>query len=150
MVLRIRSLRELGKNVKVLSGLEPRKKKVRVPRARSEPEEKLWQLVSKSYPDAEREVTGLVPGRRYKADIAIKRLSLVIEIDGWEFHGKYKSGFLRDRQKDRLLLLEGYRVVRFTAGEVLKEAETVMETLGQVVEVIENERRKENGKASRQ
>jgi very-short-patch-repair endonuclease len=119
-----------------------------VPRAKSKPEERLWELVCERYPDAKREVGSLVPGRKYKADIVIERLKLVIEVDGWEFHGKYKSGFLRDRQKDRLLMLAGYRVVRFTAGEILKESSVVMETLDKVINVVEQERRRTNGKAA--
>lgn len=141
MVLRIKSLKELGKNVRVISGLEKRKGRVRIPRAPSVPQTKLWELVKEKFPEAEENKTGLVPGRRYSVDIVIERLKLCAEIDGWEFHGKHKKGFLRDREKDRLLVLRGYRVVRFTAGEVLKKPAYVMSTFEAVVEVIEKERK---------
>lgn len=150
MVLRIKSLRELGKHVRVVGGMEKRKKGVRIPRAPSVPQKKLWQLVKTAYPDAEEDKSGLVPGRKYESDIFIDRLKLCIELDGWTSHGRYKEGFTRDRQKDRLLLLNGFRVVRFTAGEVLKNSSLVMETLNKVVEVIESERRENDGTTSNQ
>lgn len=106
----------------------------------SPPQRKLWAAVKAAYPEAEQEKGGLVPGKRYTADIVLERCRLVIELDGWEFHGRYKSGFLRDRQKDRSLMLAGYRICRFTAGEVMKNLGEVMRILGQVVAMIEEER----------
>jgi very-short-patch-repair endonuclease len=139
MVLRLKSLRQLGKHARIASA-----KKVpgrRLPRGPSVPQAQLWSLVKRTYPDAETEVSGLVPGRRYVVDMVLREYGLAIEIDGWEYHGKYKKGFIRDRQKDRALLLAGWRVVRFTAGEILKDPETVMTTLAKVVRMIERERR---------
>jgi len=147
MVLRIRSLKELGNNIRDLKELK-RTPRRRIPSGPSVPQARLWSLVKAEYPEAETERKGLVPGRRYVVDIVIERLKLVVELDGWEFHGKHKKGFERDREKDRLLLLEGFRVVRFTAGEVLRDPVTVMETLARVVEMIQGERSETNEKVS--
>lgn len=147
MVLRIRSLKELGANIRGLTELK-RTTRRRIPSGPSVPQARLWSLVKAEYPEAEAERKGLVPGRRYVVDIVIERLKLVVELDGWEFHGKHKAGFERDREKDRLLLLEGFRVVRFTAGEVLRDPMTVMETLARVVEMIQGERNETNEKVS--
>lgn len=145
MVLRIRSLKELGKNVRLAEGPSTKRRTVRIPRAASVPQQKLWQLVRSAYPDAEQDKRGLVPGRRFEADIVIERLKLVIEIDGWAFHGRFKKDFIRDRQKDRLLLINGYRTIRVTAGEILKQPGMVMKTINQVVSVIEKEWSKRDG-----
>lgn len=53
----------------------------------------------------------------YRLDFLVGE-RLVIEIDGFEFHADQQS-FRRDRERDRYLELRGYRVLRFTAAEVL-------------------------------
>lgn len=62
----------------------------------------------------------LVPERKFSVDVYIPELRLAGELDGWEFHGKHKEGFKRDRIKDRLLMLEGIDVVRFYGSEIAK------------------------------
>lgn len=93
------------------------------------------------YPSAEQDKRGLIKGRRYIADILLADYRLVIEVDGWEFHGKYKAGFQRDREKDRALMLAGYRICRFSAGEILKDVEAVLKILEKVIEKIKDEQR---------
>lgn len=110
-------------------------------RGPSPPQQKLWEIVKARYPTAEQEKYGLVPGRRYTVDIVIEEFKLIIELDGWAYHAKYKQGFKRDRQKDRLLMLAGYRVVRVAAGEVLKNEAGVIDVLERIVEMIKKERR---------
>jgi very-short-patch-repair endonuclease len=133
-------MKELGKYVRVVSDKPAPKGRKGIPRGPSVPQQRLWALVKARFPEAEEEKAGLVPGRRYTVDIVIERLRLAIEVDGWVHHGKFKSGFKRDREKDRALLLAGFRVLRFYAGEILKEPETVMKTLEDVVTMIERER----------
>jgi very-short-patch-repair endonuclease len=43
---------------------------------------------------------------------------IVVEIDGYEFHERTKEQAARDRKRDRDLVREGIRVVRFTGAEV--------------------------------
>jgi very-short-patch-repair endonuclease len=45
---------------------------------------------------------------------------LVVEIDGWQYHGT-RHAFERDRRKDAALQAAGYRVVRFTARRLREE-----------------------------
>lgn len=148
MVLRLRSLKSLGKHVRIRGDNGTKATRRRVRSGPSVPQAMLWELVRKKYPDAEEEKRGLVPGRRYVVDIVIERVRLVLEIDGWEWHGRHKSGFKRDREKDRALLLAGYRVVRFYASEIMKDPDTVLATLDRVVDVIESERRSNNDTSS--
>jgi very-short-patch-repair endonuclease len=67
-----------------------------------------------------------VPGRRFEIDIALMDYQIAIEVDGFRSHGISKVGWLRDRKKDRLLQLNGWVVLRFSAGEVFKDLENVI------------------------
>ena len=77
-----------------------------------------------------------MPGRRYVLDISFKDMKLGLEVDGWEFHGKNIKNFKRDRQKDRLLMLAGWRVLRFFASEINHEIESVLQTIEQARVVV--------------
>lgn len=79
-----------------------------------------------NYPEAVWEMKKVVPDRRFSIDIALPLLHIAIEVDGWQYHGKYKRDFIRDREKDRALLLAGWRVVRFTAGEIRHDCDRVL------------------------
>jgi len=139
MVFRVKSLRELARHVRLPEQLRGRSG-VTIPRAPSVPETRLWELVSALYPEAEREKKGLVPGRKFTVDIFLPDHNLCLELDGWEFHGKFKAGFVRDREKDRLLLINGFRTIRFSAGEVLKAPGKVVKIICEVISVIDKER----------
>lgn len=138
-------LKSLGQLKRLMKGVAPRG--VGRPRGRrrnggiSEPQRRLWDAVKRKYPSAEQDKRGLIKGRRYIADILLADYRLVIEVDGWEFHGKYKAGFQRDREKDRALMLAGYRICRFSAGEILKDVEAVLKILEKVIEKIKDEQR---------
>lgn len=57
-------------------------------------------------------------GRRWRLDMAMPRFKLGIEMDGWEFHGKYLSGFQRDRAKSLWFERRGWRVIRVSNEQV--------------------------------
>jgi very-short-patch-repair endonuclease len=68
----------------------------------------------------EREVSGLVPGRRFRVDFFIKPV-LVLECEGgiWVKGGHSTgAGITRDCEKLNALALEGYIVLRFTAEHI--------------------------------
>lgn len=92
------------------------------------PQEKLWFAVKDHFPDeqVEWEMGKVVPRRNYRIDIALPKRMLAIEVDGWSFHGKHLAGFKKDREKQNLLVVEGWRVLRFTAGEINKDAKALM------------------------
>lgn len=65
----------------------------------------------------EREVTGLVPGRRYRADY-YHPSGVIVEWDGIMGYGPSHlsiSGVMRDQEKSTLLQLQGYLVIRVNA-----------------------------------
>lgn len=53
---------------------------------------------------------------------------LIVETDGYETHGT-RQAFERDRERDRTLVVEGWRVVRFTWRHVKRRPEEVTQTL---------------------
>lgn len=102
-------------------------------------EDRLFSLVKKVFCDGfevAREVK-LVPGRRYSSDVVAKPIKktpalisgLAFELDGYRHHGLSLTGFKRDREKDRLVLLNGFVTVRFFASEVLKNESGVISVL---------------------
>ena len=50
---------------------------------------------------------------RHQVDFLWPEQRLVVELDGWRFHG-HRLAFERDRVRDAELQLRGYTVVRFT------------------------------------
>jgi Protein of unknown function (DUF559)/Transcriptional regulator, AbiEi antitoxin len=50
---------------------------------------------------------------------------LVVETDGWESHGT-RAAFKWDRRKDAALVASGWRVMRFTYDDVVREGPTVV------------------------
>jgi len=101
------------------------------------PEEILTSaLVARFGADAVPQFHGSVPGRRYILDVAFPKVKLAVEIDGWQYHGKHLADFKRDRERDRLLVLNGWLVLRFAAGEVRKDPEYCVATVVQCIRSI--------------
>lgn len=53
----------------------------------------------------------------------------VVEVDGHDFHERTQLQAARDRQRDRALLLEGLRTVRFTGSEVFNRPDDCVREL---------------------
>jgi len=97
----------------------------------SPPHRLLWSAVVQKYGAGEvaLEFENSVPGRRFRLDIAFPYQRLAIEVDGWQYHGKFKKGFLADREKQNLLVQNQWRVLRFTAGQIFNDIDRVMSTI---------------------
>jgi very-short-patch-repair endonuclease len=69
-------------------------------------------------------------GAKYRIDIALVMepyekfggFKIAVECDGHDFHERTKEQARRDRSRDRALILEGWRVLRFTGSEIWKDA----------------------------
>ncbi len=82
---------------------------------------------------------------RYRADVLVYIVAaddqgrgiapepLVVEVDGHEFHERTKFQAARDRQRDRAMIAEGFRVVRFTGQEVYRAAEQCAQEVARLV-----------------
>jgi very-short-patch-repair endonuclease len=98
--------------------------------------------------EAERRLLGLVRGAGLPAPRANVRVAgrevdllwpaqrLVVEVDGFAFHGS-RHAFERDRRRDADLVAAGYRVVRFTWRQIAEEPLTVVARLARLLEVAD-------------
>lgn len=59
---------------------------------------------------------------------------MIVETDGHETHGT-RAAFERDRARDARLQAAGYRVLRFTYRQILREPNLVAENLRSVLKL---------------
>jgi len=69
------------------------------------------------------EVIETETGGTYRVDIALYLggMKVGIECDGHEFHEKTKEQAKRDRQRERVLLKNGWMLMRFTGSEIYND-----------------------------
>jgi hypothetical protein len=70
-----------------------------------------------------------VDGEELKPDFLWRQARLVVETDGRKTHGT-RAAFERDRQRDQVLEVAGYTVVRFSWRQVVREPGRVARTVG--------------------
>jgi very-short-patch-repair endonuclease len=75
-----------------------------------------------------------VRGRFFEVDCLWRERQLIVELDGREVHGT-ELAFEKDRERDRLLLVEGWRVTRITWRQLRGDAATVIADLDQLLRV---------------
>jgi len=61
----------------------------------------------------------------YEVDAIWAAHRLIVEVDGFRFHG-HRAAFERDRAKDAALVVAGYRVVRITWRQLTDAPLTVV------------------------
>lgn len=100
----------------------------------SPPHEILYQRLFAIYgAKVVKEFSGAVPGRRFRVDIALPDERLAIEVDGWQHHGKTLKGFKRDRLRQNLLCINGWRVLRFFPASIYSDMAGVTSIVAQAV-----------------
>lgn len=115
----------------------PRRRRPKLPVGQM-PQQRLAAIVEAAFPGRFRsEVGGLVPGRRYRADLANVGSRGIIECDGWTVHGKHIGDFRRDRERDYEFTVAGYRILRIPAGLIAKHPEEVLERVNRFVEMLD-------------
>ncbi|MGH9041237.1 MAG: type IV toxin-antitoxin system AbiEi family antitoxin domain-containing protein [Acidimicrobiia bacterium] len=77
------------------------------------------------------------PDGRFLAqvDFALPEFHLVIEVDGWEVHGT-PGAMSRDFVRQNGLVPYGWRVLRFTWHQVVRQPEYVAATIGQTLSAL--------------
>ena len=75
-------------------------------------------------PARRRCATNARPGR-FEVDLLWPEQRLVVEVDGFAFHGT-RAAFERDRRRDAELQALGYRVLRITWRQLTREPEAVI------------------------
>lgn len=79
-------------------------------------------------------------GRRYRLDIALPATRVAIEVDGFRHHGKHLEDFRRDRVRQNLLTIAGWRVLRFAAGDIRKDLNSCLNTIQRLLEALAHEK----------
>jgi very-short-patch-repair endonuclease len=83
-----------------------------------------------------REYIGGVPNRRFRIDIAFVSEKIAIEIDGWQYHAKFKDDFIKDRERQNLFVMNGWRILRFTASQIIHRSHEVESMIAQALSEI--------------
>jgi very-short-patch-repair endonuclease len=73
-----------------------------------------------------------VRGRFFEVDCLWAEQRLIVELDGWESHGT-DLAFEKDRERDRLLLVEGWRITRVTWRHLRDDAPGVIADLRELL-----------------
>lgn len=76
-------------------------------------------------------VVETVPGQRrgrYRIDVAIPSLLIGLEMDGFAFHARFPSSFLRHTLRQNALVRRGWLLLRYTRG-MLERPERICEDL---------------------
>ena len=68
------------------------------------------------------------PVAGFRADFCWPEHRLIVEVDGFQFHG-HRRAFERDRKRDAAHVLAGYRVIRITWRQLDEEPLTVVATI---------------------
>ena len=89
--------------------------------------------VSARWPQAVQEYQPIA-SRRFRIDIAFVEKRIAIEVDGWAYHGKHRSAHAKDRQRQNLLVSNGWRVLRFTTGEIFGDMPAVLAMIQTVLD----------------
>jgi very-short-patch-repair endonuclease len=85
-------------------------------------------LASTDLPVPRRNVHVAVAGRFFEVDCLWQAQRLIVELDGRFVHGTWRTSE-RDRERDRLLIADGWRVVRITWRQLRDDAPAVVADL---------------------
>jgi hypothetical protein len=85
-----------------------------------------------------------VEGRSIRVDLLIwvpgdESIKVVVECDGYAYHSS-KESFQNDRARDRVLQLNGYRVIRFSGAEINRDPALIGSQLFDLLEVIDEDK----------
>lgn len=61
----------------------------------------------------------------FEVDFLLVGTPIVLECDGWSFHGRTRLQFERDRDRDAALMAAGYVPVHFTYWQIIKQPKVV-------------------------
>ncbi|MGU3663680.1 endonuclease domain-containing protein [Methylobacterium sp. A49B] len=96
-------------------------------RTLTEPEKRLWWHLRHRLPVDGSHFRQQVALGSYVADFCCLTARLIVEVDG-EQHG-FEAGTAYDARRDTYLQSEGFRVLRFLNRMVLREIDTVLDTI---------------------
>ncbi len=77
-----------------------------------------------------------VHGRVYWADFLHRTIKLVVEVDGYRYHGN-RQAFFSDRHRDYELRISGYHTLRIDHDEIIRDIESVVGKIRDVCDHLE-------------
>jgi very-short-patch-repair endonuclease len=99
---------------------------------RSEAEERLLELVRHArLPPPE----GNVRLGEHEVDLLWRKQRLIVEIDGFRFHSS-RAAFERDRIRDAELQANGFRVIRVTWRQIVREPDAMLARIARLLAAV--------------
>jgi len=77
----------------------------------------------------------LIAGRRFRPDLIFDEVKLIVEIDGFAYHGD-REAFERDRERQNVLTAAGWTVLRFTWRQVRENPPSVIAQIEETRRVL--------------
>ncbi|CDQ12127.1 conserved hypothetical protein [Acidithiobacillus ferrivorans] len=102
---------------------------------RSPHAEQFGRLLRNKWPEIEAEHSPL-NGRRIRIDFALVAERIAIEIDGYRPHGLSKKGFANDRQRQNLLVIDGWQVLRYTIRDIRLRTHECIEEIERLRDIV--------------
>ncbi len=65
--------------------------------------------------------------RRYRIDFAFPEEKLAIEFDGYRHHGFSREGFRKGLERQNLLVMDGWRMLRYSLTDVRDRMDAILE-----------------------
>ncbi|MGH2925585.1 MAG: DUF559 domain-containing protein [Solirubrobacterales bacterium] len=96
---------------------------------RSRAEERLLRLLRRAELAAP-DINGRIGP--YEVDFVWRAAGLVVEVDGFDFHGD-RAAFEADRRRDAELVARGFKVIRVTWRQIVDEPEATLVRIGQAL-----------------
>ena len=106
------------------------------------PQQPLYDALILVIPEAQTEVTGLIEGRKFRADIYLPSSGIVIEIDGFKEHAFIKANFHATLDRQNLFVSNGYKVLRYYSKRILRDLN------GVIAEILANHHNTTNKQAN--
>lgn len=103
----------------------------------SPPQALLTEKAVKAFPDVAIEYTPLA-GSAIRVDLAFPALQLAVEVNGWSNHGKTLKAFQNDHVRTRKLMMAGWVILPFTAGEVLEDCAGCIRQIAEMKRLIQS------------
>jgi hypothetical protein len=88
----------------------------------------LRAIVAHGLPEPVQQHPVMLAGRNGRIDLAYPEFGIAIEADSWEYHGS-RSAFDSDRARENELVVEGFRVLRFTSAFTDRQIGEVVEAM---------------------
>lgn len=90
------------------------------------PQRTLYEALLPMISEAEFEKQGLIPGRKFRADIYLPSSQVVIEVDGFKEHGMYKANFQQSLDRQNIFVSHGYILLRYYTARIHKNLDEVL------------------------